>query len=210
MAELSFIFSTFVAVFVIVDPFAVVPVYLALTDRFAPEERRKIRLKACFVAFAILSVFGITGMAVFDVFGITIPAFQIAGGILLLQIGITQLNAKRPRGRGIKQNEVQERDDISIFPIATPLLAGPGAISTIVLASSQAHGVLRHFELVIALFLVLLVTYICLKGAPIIFRFLGETGLNLLTRIMGIILTAVAVQFMLNGIKAALVMMKVL
>lgn len=208
MQELSFIFTTFVAVFVIVDPFAVVPVYLALTDRFSREERRTIRLKACLVAFGILAIFGITGMAVFDVFGITIPAFQIAGGILLLQIGIAQLNAKRPRGRGIKQDEVLEKDDISIFPIATPLIAGPGAISTIVLASSRAPGVLRHVELVLALFLVMLVTYICLKGAPIIYRFLGETGLNLLTRIMGIILTAVSVQFILNGIKGALPYLK--
>ncbi len=210
LQELSFILASFVAVFVIVDPFAVIPVYLALTDRFSREERRTIRLKASLIACAILGAFGVSGMAIFDVFGITIPAFQIAGGILLLQIGIAQLNAKRARGRGIKQIEVQEREDISIFPLATPLLAGPGAISTVVLASSKSQGVLRHVELTVAIFLVMVATYIILKAAPILYRFLGETGLSLLTRIMGIILTAISVQFILNGIKGALVMMKIL
>lgn len=210
VAELSFILSSFVAVFVIVDPFAVIPVYLSLTERFDTNDRKRIRLKACLVALGILAVFGLTGMAVFDLFGITIPAFQIAGGILLLLLGIAQLNAKRNRGAGVQRVEMEEKEDVSIFPLATPLLAGPGAISTVVLAASQVDSKLRHFELVFSIFAALACCYIVLIGAPLLYRVLKQTGLNLLTRIMGIILTAIAVQYMLNGIKGALIFMRVI
>lgn len=201
---LSIIINTFIALFVIVDPFAVVPIYLTLTERYSAEAILRTRRKATLVALGILSTFGLTGLSVFNLFGITLPAFQIAGGILLLLLGIAQLNANRTRVKPEETDESRDKEDISIFPLGTPLLAGPGAISTVVLYSSQAKGLVGTTQLMVSIILVLVVSYLVLKGAHFLFRCLGRTGLNLLTRIMGIILTAVAIQFILNGLRGAL------
>lgn len=202
-AELSFFLSTGVALFVIVDPFALVPVYLQIGERFTDDDRLVIRRKATVVAFGILMTFALSGMAVFKVFGITMPAFQIAGGILLLIFGVGQLTTTRKRVTRSEKEESDARDDISIFPLATPLIAGPGAISTVVLYSTKSEGLLRMGNLCAAISTVLFLTYITLKFAPLVYRVLGKTGLNLLTRLMGIIVSAVAVQFIINGIKGA-------
>ena len=201
--HLLYFFNTFVAVFVIVDPFAVVPVYLSLTERFTQEERRRIRHKASMVALCVLTVFAITGMGIFNIFHITLPAFRIAGGILLLIFGINQLNSKRVRVTEEEQQEGMESEDISVFPLATPLLAGPGSISTVVLFSTKAQGQIQFGLLLLSIICVILVCHLFLRIAPLIFRLLGTAGLNLLTRLMGIILTAVAVQTIINGIRAA-------
>jgi len=207
--ELTYFLRTIVAVFVIVDPFAVVPVYLLFTERNTPVERRNIRRKASLVALGILLVFAISGMAVFRMFGITLPAFQIAGGILLLLLGIAQLNSKRDRVRAEEREEGIQKDDVSVFPLGTPLLAGPGAISTVVLMSTEASAApMRKLELLLAILIALVMCHVVLKGAPMLLRVLGRTGLNLLTRIMGIILTAVAVQFILNGLTSVVQMLK--
>lgn len=206
--ELLYVLQTFVAIFVIVDPFAVVPVYLSLTEKYSPEGIVHTRRKATLVAFGVLGTFALTGLTVFNLFGITLPAFQIAGGILLLLLGISQLNNNRARVKPEETSEGMEKDDVSVFPLGTPLLAGPGAISTVVLLSTQAKTWIRNVELMIALVAAMAAAYLCLKAAPYLFKLLGKTGLNLLTRIMGLILTAIAVQFMLNGIKGALQMME--
>ena len=200
---LLFTFNTFVAIFVIVDPFAVVPIYLSLTEGYSPVALRQTRHKATKIALAILCTFGLTGMGIFRVFGITLPAFQIAGGILLLLLGIAQLNASRSRVQPEEQYEGMAREDISVFPLGMPLLAGPGAISTVVLFASEAKGIGQMTGLIFAIAGALGASHLTLKGAPLLYKVLGRTGLNLLTRIMGVILTAVAVQFILNGILGA-------
>jgi multiple antibiotic resistance protein len=202
-AEFSYFLNTFIAIFVIVDPFAVLPVYLTLTDRFTDRERTHIRRKASLIAFGLLAMFALTGLSVFHVFGITLPAFRIAGGILLLLLGISQLNSKRERVTQVEEAEGMEKDDISVFPLGMPLLAGPGSISTVILYSSRADSALRKGELFLAILCVIGLSYLLLKAGPLIYRFLGRTGLNLITRLMGIILTAIAVQFIITGIKEA-------
>jgi multiple antibiotic resistance protein len=142
-------------------------------------------------------------MGIFRIFGITLPAFQIAGGILLLLLGIAQLNSSRSRVQPEEQYEGMARDDISVFPLGMPLLAGPGAISTVVLFASEARGIGQMTGLLVAIAGALVASHLTLKGAPLLYKVLGRTGLNLLTRIMGVILTAVAVQFILNGILGA-------
>jgi len=201
-AEVTFFINTFIALFVVIDPFAVVPVYLTLSDRFSDKEKVAIRRKATITALLLLFAFAATGLGIFKIFGITLPAFQIAGGILLLIMGIDQLNQNRER---LQDDEVEEasHDDITIFPLAMPLLAGPGAISTVVLASSGAHSAARMGSLFLAITLVFVATYLMLKAAPLILKLLGQTGLNLLTRIMGVLLTAIGVQFIMNGVNAA-------
>lgn len=202
--ELLYVLRTFVAVFTIVDPFAMVPVYLNLTERFSAEGIQHTRRKATLVAMGILLAFGLSGISIFNLFGITLPAFQIAGGILLLLFGIAQLNNSRQRVKPEETDESRDRDDISVFPLGTPLLAGPGAISTVVLLSTHARDGWRIAGLAIAILLSMVASYLVLKSAHFLFKLLGRTGLNLVTRIMGLILTAMAVQFILNGIKAAL------
>ena len=203
MAYLSYLLGSFVAVFVIVDPFAVVPVYLTVTADSTDLERRSMRRKANLIAFLILFSFAVTGSTIFNIFGITLPAFQIAGGILLLLLGVSQLNAKPNRLRLDEQSESLEKHDISVFPLATPLLAGPGAISTVVLQSSEATNIGMLAMLCIAIFLTLFCSDLILKMSKHMLNIMGKTGLNILTRIMGIILTAIAVQHILNGIEKA-------
>lgn len=196
----EFFSAAFVAIFVIVDPFAVVPNFLLFTSNETPEARRSTRIKATTLAFFLLVVFAITGMKIFNIFSITLPAFQIAGGILLLLSGINQLMGTRTRVRDDEKKEGIEKEDVWIFPLGMPLIAGPGAISTVILLSSQARD---YMDLVILILAIGAATYLCsltLQGAPMLQRVLGRTGLNLLTRIMGIILTAIAIQFMMNGI----------
>lgn len=202
--EWAFLTGAFVTLLFIIDPFATVPVYLTLTERFSSDDRKHIRRKATLIAGAILLSFAVAGMRFFALFGITLPAFQIAGGLLLLLIGVSQLNANRRKVNSVEEDEGLSRDDISVFPLATPLLAGPGAISTVILLATKAQGVLRTAELMLAVSACMAVAFWVLKASGYLFKWLGNTGLNLLSRIMGIVLTAVAVQFMLNGLHDAL------
>jgi multiple antibiotic resistance protein len=205
MKELAlYVVNTFVAVFVIVDPFALVPVYLTLTERFTAAERRHIKSKAVLIAASMLLFFSFTGLRLFNFFGFTLPAFQIAGGILLLLLGVEQLAAKRVPVKKDEQAESLEKDDISIFPFATPLLAGPGAISTVVLFSAEAPDAAHRTAVLVAIAAVMVVCLGILTIAPLIQRVLGKIGINLLTRVMGIILTAIAVQFIITGVKGAI------
>lgn len=184
----------------IVDPFAVIPIYLSLTENYSEADRRHTRHKASFVGLGILLVFAVSGTTIFNIFGITLPAFQIAGGILLLLLGIAQLNATRDRVKPEEETESHHRDDISVFPLGTPLIAGPGAISTVILYASKCKNWIELTGLLIAVCGAVGASHLVLKGAPYLFRILGRTGLNLLTRIMGVILTALAIQFILNGL----------
>ena len=198
--ELTHALNSFVSIFVIVDPFAVIPVYLGLTDRFTPQALVRIRRKATLVACCILIFFAVTGMSLFNFFGTTLPAFQIAGGLLLFKFGIEQLGANRTRVKEEERDESLHREDISIFPLATPLLAGPGAISTVVLQSSKTNSTPSLLMLCAAIILAVALCNVVLKLGPLLFKVIGTTGLNLLTRLMGLILTAVAVQFIINGL----------
>jgi len=200
--------SSFTALFAIVDPIAVIPIYLSLTDRYSKQEKLYIGLKACLIATLVLCVFAITGEGLFRLFGISMDAFRIAGGILLLMLGIDQLGAHRERVKTEEENESFAREDISIFPLATPLLAGPGAISTVVLQSSQVSGIGQTILLLLAIATVFFVSFFFLRSAPHLYRVLGKTGINLVTRIMGIILTAIAVQFIIDGLKGVVQQMK--
>lgn len=196
--------SMFVAIFVIIDPFALVPIYLSITEKMIQSEQKAVCKKASLVSSIVLLVFALSGTTLFNVFGISLPAFQIAGGLLLLNLGMSQLNSTRSRVRPEEEIESLEKEDISIFPLATPLIAGPGAISTVVLQSSQVTKSSGFFILGLAVIGAVFCTYLTLRFATRLFRYLGTTGLNLMTRIMGIILTAIAVQFIINGLTEVL------
>jgi multiple antibiotic resistance protein len=190
------------SLFVIVDPFGVVPVYLTLTEKMPRAAVDAARLKATVIAAIILGAFVVGGNSLFRFFGISLPALQIGGGILLLLVGISQLQASGDRIRKEEEDDLQTRDDVAVFPLATPLLAGPGAISSILLISGENSGWLSRLSLLIGVLAVLLATYFILKWAAGVRRVLGQTGLNVMTRVMGILLTAIAVQFVIDGCRA--------
>ena len=201
----SFFLNTFIALLVIVDPFALLPVYISLTDRFTKEEQKKTIYKSMIASAALLFIFSITGLGFFKLFGITLPAFQIAGGVLLMYIGIDQLNLKRERMDEEEQAESQDKEDISIFPLAMPLMAGPGAISTVVLMTTKITTAIEYSLLFIAIILVMFVCYLTLSASSILMKILGKTGLNLVSKLMGIIICAIAIQFVINGIEHILI-----
>lgn len=203
-SEWTYTTGALITLLFIVDPFAAVPVFITLTERFGEHDREGIRRKATLVALAMLLTFAVSGLGLFQLFGITLPAFQIAGGLLLFLLGIAQLNAAQKKVTSAEAVESRERDDVTIFPLATPILAGPGAISTVVLLSTKASSPLRRIELMVAVVVCLVACYAVLRSATYLQRLLGTTGLNLLSRVMGIVLCAVAVQFVLNGLREAL------
>ena len=208
-AELANLTGAFVTLLVMIDPLTTVPVYMTLTDRFSEEHRRGICRKATLIALIVLTVVALVGIKLFTLFGITMPAFQIAGGILLLMVGISQVNEVRSKVNRSEQDESYDRDDITVFPLATPLLAGPGAISTVILLATKANGWLRITELIIAISACMLAAYATLRAAKYLFRLLGTTGLNLFSRIMGLLLTAIGVQFVINGMRDVLPLLTV-
>ena len=200
-AEWAYITGAFITLLFIIDPFAIIPVYLAVSGHFSPAGRQHVRRKATAVALSLLIAMALLGTKIFEMFGITMPAFQIAGGLLLLLIGVAQLNDSRTNLPAAGAEEAKARDDISVFPLATPLLAGPGAISTVILLATKASTWWRLLGLLAAITACILVTYAALGAAARVERLLGRTGMNLLSRVMGIVLTAVAVQFILNGLQ---------
>lgn len=200
-----FALVTFTSVLFIVDPVAAVPAYLVITQNETVVERRRTALRACVAMTVLLAVFAATGTLIFRAFGITLPAFRTAGGLILWFAAMDMLRGERPGQEGrIELQEGREKDDVALTPLAIPLLAGPGAISTIVVLAGQAHDPAHAATLYAAIVVTGLVSYVTLRiGEPLLSR-LGKTGIRVITRIMGLLLAAVAVQFVLTGLKEGL------
>lgn len=200
-SSVAYLFNTIVSIFVMVDPFAAIPVYLVLTERFTPLDVKKTRQKSVLVATGILLMFAITGVWVLHFFGITIAALRIAGGILLLKISLEHLGGHPEKIKHDEEDESLHREDISVVPLAMPMLAGPGAISTIVVQSTRGTNLLNICLLIISILFVMWLTYLSLKSSQYLYRLFGKTGLNLLGRIMGILVAAIAIEFIITGLK---------
>lgn len=202
MSLLEYTLFAFTSLFVIVDPLAIVPAFLSMTVRDTPQAQSRMAFLACTVAAGVLIVFALAGKWIFQYLGITMAAFQIAGSILLLRIALDMLYANRARDRETAE-EVSagaEKDDIAITPLGIPMLAGPGAISTALILLGQADGAAQHVALFACIFAVTGVSYVILRFAGRTVKWLSPLGLKLFTRIMGLLLAAVAVQFVINGI----------
>ena len=181
-------------------------IFAALTKDNTPAERFRIATRGTLIATVILLVFGLIGNAVLDVFGITIPALRTAGGILLLLIAIDMVFARHSGATSTtteEEVEARQRDDIAVFPLAMPLLSGPGAISAIVLLSTGATDGFEYAQVFVALLLIMLAAWVTLLLAIPIQRLLGITGLAVVSRMVGILLAALAVQFLFDGIKSS-------
>jgi multiple antibiotic resistance protein len=191
------------SLFVIVDPLATVPAFLAMTPNDTPEQRIRTARLACCVAAGVLLLFSIAGTLVFKVMGITMPAFQIAASIVLLLVALDMLRAKRSRVQETHEETKAgtEKTDVAVTPLAIPMLAGPGAISTTILLQNEAKNISQHVALYGCIVAVLLASYLILRVAARGARWLSSIAMSIAIRIMGLLLAAVAVQFMLNAIK---------
>jgi len=201
--DLVAVVKIFITLFAIIDPFGNIPLFLAMTVDDDEASRRKMAGRACLVSFVVLTLFALFGRWILRFFGVDIPAFQVAGGLVLLFFSLPMLTAVRGMSRIHPSEEVEgaEKEDISIVPLAIPLLAGPGAI-TAAIVLAQGGGLETQVVVIGAVAVALVITWNLLMGAGRIARMLGTTGINVLTRIMGLITLVIAVQFVLAGAKA--------
>jgi multiple antibiotic resistance protein len=204
LAELlQFSLIAFTAIFVLVDPFAAIPTFLVMTADSSRMRRRHMAIRAAWTCFIVLAVFGTAGRFIFNLFGITLPAFKIAGGIILGHIGLDMVQARRSPTKETPGDteESLDKEDVGIIPLGIPMLAGPGSISTVMVLVSQASDWRHGAVIFCAIAFTSAISYIILAAANQVRSFLGETGIRILTRMMGLLLTAIAVQFVLNGLK---------
>ncbi len=195
---------SFSAIFFVVDPFSAVPFFLAMTRGHTAEQRRVTALRASVAAGLVLAVFAIAGAWVFKLLGISLGAFKIAGGVVLLLLALDMIRTQPSRTR-ITQGEVEagaDKEDIAIVPLAMPLLAGPGGIATAIVLMARARGGpwWHALPVLLAIILTAVATYVILAGATRTERVLGPTGLAILERAAGLLLVAIGIQFMLDGL----------
>ena len=191
------------SIFFLVDPFAALPTFLAVTAGQDDGKRRKTARKASLTAFVVLTTFAVAGSFIFKMFGITLPAFEIAGGVILLLIGLDMLEAKRsPTQESSSETaEAASKDDVGIVPLGIPMLAGPGAITSVMVLVGQVPGLMswEMGAIVGSIAITAAICYVVLGGAARVARMMGETGIRILVRIMGLLLVALAVQYFVNG-----------
>lgn len=208
----DFLWQAFVTLLVIIDPVAVVPMFVALTRNESVPYKRRTALKSTVIATVVLVSFAFVGDKLLDLMGISESAFRIAGGFLLLLAAIEMVVARNSGLRSTTGDEAEEsvhRDDISVFPIAIPLIAGPGALTSVVVLMRQAETIDTSMQVgvVLILFVILMITYVSLLLGDQLMRLLGVTGTNVLTRVFGIILAALAIQNIITGIKMVVMSM---
>ncbi len=203
---LTYTILCFGSVFSIVDPFAAVPIFLVLVGQQSRVAQNGVALRASLTCFGVLTAFAAAGSLIFTFFGITIPAFKVAGGILLFGVAYDMLRAKPSPTKTTQEerNEAESKEDVGLIPMGIPLLSGPGAMATVAVLAGKAHGWEDRVGLHLAIGAVSLLTLLVLRSSMLVARVLGRTGLNVVGRIMGLILAALAVQFVLDGVREAL------
>jgi multiple antibiotic resistance protein len=201
----ALLLRSFLTLVVVIDPVGVVPVFVALGAGRRPPELRRIALRAVLVAGAVLGGFGLVGTWMLRHLGISLEAFRIAGGILLFRIAVAMVLAAHERETAEEEEEARSRQDISVFPLAIPLIAGPGALASVMILAAEARG--QHLGLLLVLGTagaVLLLVYTALRLAGPLGRLLGTTGVNVVTRVLGVLLAALAVQYVADGVRELL------
>ena len=197
---IQFALVTFTSILFIVDPIAVVPTYLVITRRETPEQRAMTARRACIAAALILIVFALAGSFIFQLFGITLEAFRIAGGLILWVVAMDMLHGvRRTQESETEITEGTSKEDVALTPLAMPMLAGPGAISTTMVLSGQASSMAQKVAIYLAIVITMAIAWVVLRvGDRVVLR-MGETGIRVMTRIMGLLLAAIAMQFVITG-----------
>ncbi len=197
--------TALVTLAVTIDPPGLAPLFLAVTTGMNRSERKQVAMRASIIAFFILALFAVAGIAILSVFGITLPAFRVAGGLLLFYIAFEMIFERRQE-RHEKSAEKAVTDDrirhVAVFPLAIPLIAGPGAISATILLSGQFSNAADRTVLVAIILAIIVLTWLIFLLSERVDHLLGDTGRSILTRLLGVILAALAVQFVADGVKA--------
>ena len=201
--NLDFFILCFSSLFTLINPIGIVPIFISITEGYTKRERDIIALKSVIFSFFILVLFGIIGDFIFSFYHITIHGFRIAGGILLLKISFDMIESKRSRTKTTpkEEKEAEEKNEIAYTPLGIPLIAGPGAIASIMILSSESTNNNDILLLLSSLVLVLFITFITFKISKILSKRFGKLGLRIMQRIMGLILMAISIEFILKGIK---------
>ncbi len=191
------------SIFFLVDPFAALPTFLAVTADQDAARRVRTARKASLTSFIILTTFALVGKYIFKLFGITIPAFEICGGIILLLIGLDMLEAKRSPTQEApgEAQAASAKEDVGIVPMGIPMLAGPGAITSVMVLVGQVEAAWQMVAVLGAIGITAMICFVVLGSATRVARLLGDTGIRILVRIMGLLLVALAVQYFVNGLQ---------
>jgi multiple antibiotic resistance protein len=203
--NIQFLLLAFSSLIFIVDPIATIPTFLVLTADAGPSQRRRMAKRAAWTCFLVLAGFGMAGTLIFRMFGITLPAFRIAGGLIMILIGFDMVQARRSQTKETpsETQQAMEKDDVGIIPLGIPMLAGPGSISTVIALMAQSSGWIHSLSIIVSVALTAFISYWTLAAADRLGRRMGDTGIHILTRFMGLLLMAIAVQFILSGLTAA-------
>ncbi len=203
---LSFFIASFTTLFTIVNPMGAVGPFLAMTLSETEKRRREMAMRASIVSGGVLAFSAAVGAFVFKFYGITLPALKIAGGILLFFVAFDMLNARPSRSKQTVEEEKEGtlKEDIAVFPLAIPLLSGPGAIVSVFILTDKAVTMERHIGLYAAIMVSSCLVYFVLREAHRVVRILGQIGVNVTSRLMGLVLASIAMQFIIDGLKAAL------
>lgn len=205
MIDPSFFISSFVALFIIIDPIGNVPLFIPLLEKFRERDRRAMIRMAVMIAAITLFLVTLTGNFIFDILGIEMYSFRIAGGILLLIISIEMLFGRKSRTESSEEDlTVGKNVDIAVTPLAIPLLTGPGAITTGILLFDSARTLLEKAIVLADIILVFLLSYLIISRSNLVYKVLGNIGTRVTIRIMGLMLSAIAVQFIISGISEAI------
>ena len=194
----------FVVLFVVVDPPSMAPLFATMTDGASAGYRRRMAIKSSLVALFIFVAFALGGSRFIAVMGISIDAFRIGGGLMLFLIALDMVFAREEKTTPAENAETRRRADISVFPLAFPLISGPGSIATVLLTFGAARAEpLLYLGLIAVIALVVALSLACMLAAPLVMRVLGVTGANVVARVAGVVLAALAVQFVIDGLKGA-------
>lgn len=199
MIETGFLITAFATLFVVIDPPGLVPLFIALTQGMDRDHRRHLAQRACIIAAVLLTLFGLLGEQLLGFIGISMPAFRIAGGILLFLTALDMLFERRTQRREGQKSEPDH--DPSVFPLATPLIAGPGAIATMILLVGKTDDWLGTAAILGLMLGMMLLTFLHFLAAPRLEHILGRTGTIVITRLLGMLLAALSVQFVIDGVK---------
>lgn len=200
--SIALLLASFTSLFSVANPLAAIPVFLSLTNRFTDEERVRTAKKASIYMFALLIIFLLIGTYVLNFFGISLPGVRIAGGLIIMRSGYAMLNPEDPGKKLTEEGKAaaMEKEDVSFSPLALPILSGPGSLAVVIGFASQATGPTEYLIHALSIVLVVVISYALLRLAPISQKYIGYTGLNVMTRLMGFIVLAISVQFILSGI----------
>lgn len=197
MTLIAFGALCFSSLFTVIDPIGAAPIFVTMTSGATKTERRRFAFRACLTALCVLAVFAVGGHALLRLFGVTIEAFQIAGGILFGLLGLSMLDVV---GHGAKPNESDTKQDPSVVPLGVPLIGGPGAMTTVMVLTGQAETPAHSLVLAASVVAVLVLTWLVLAMAPSLLARLGRQGVALTTKLMGLVVLVIGVQFVIDGI----------